>query len=539
MDPSMRIASVGLLAIMANCSTGHPGAGPGGKDAAGVWLDASPIVDGTNITSATMTGPTTPGAAADALTTDAATSSAATSDAAITDATRPESATASDASSKSAPALDPGIMTMIGQVQAANLSASVAKLSGFNSRNTCSDDTAGSKAIGGARDWIQAQFAAIPGLTVKLDPFTYNGCAGGSVTRENVIAWKLGAGHPSRLILIGGHYDSRTLNVTDGTSPAPGANDSGSQTALVLEAARLMAAQSFDATIVFAAFAGEEQGLIGSRSLAVGYPKYFPANASIEAVFNNDIVGGDNTVNDAVSLQKFRLYSPGTPREVTSGDGTTDDTSPARGLMRLIATWGGAYVPSMSIVPELREDRLGRGGDHEAFLDQGYPGVRFIETFESPNAGTVASHEHSPNDLMAHLTPAYTARITQVVISSVASLARAPSAPQAMVAKGSAATPITLSWSGPSSGSPVDHYVLAGRASTENLYRTRISVPGNLLSDTVSVADLGLSDASAFFVSVAAVDMQGHESLFAYPEYRCDASGCLVQAGSLDVTTRN
>jgi Zn-dependent M28 family amino/carboxypeptidase len=89
-----------------------------------------------------------------------------------------------------------------------------------------------------------------------------------------VIAWKLGEGHPERLIFVGGHYDSRTLNVTDGTSPAPGANDSGSQTSLVLEAARVMAAESFDATPVFVAFAGEEQGLVGSRSLAMVYAKY-------------------------------------------------------------------------------------------------------------------------------------------------------------------------------------------------------------------------------------------------------------------------
>ena len=568
----MRIASVGLVAIIASCSSRHPSPGPDGKDAAGQLEDAgrssagsaSPpdamtlddaatpdaatldaaTLDAPRLDAATLDAPTLDAAVLDGSTHDAPTRDAAALDAAVLDAptrdaTTLDAATASDAGSKQATALDPAIVTMVGQVNATNLSGSIAKLSGFNSRNTCSDDTAGSNGIGGARDWIQAQLTAIPGLTVKLDSFTYAGCAGGSVTRENVVAWKLGAGHPDRLILIGGHYDSRTLNVTDGTSPAPGANDSGSQTALVIEAARVMAGQTFDATLVFVAFSGEEQGLVGSRSLAVGYRQYFSANASIEAVFNNDIVGGDNTVNDATSLQKFRLYAPGTPREVKSGDGTTDDTSPARGLMRHIAFWGAAYVPTMSIVPELREDRPGRGGDHESFLDQGYPGVRFIETVESPNAGTVASHEHSPNDLMTFLTPAYTARVAQVVIASAASLARAPSPPQSIAVMGNAAGPITLSWSVPTAGSPVDHYVVAGRATTENFYRTRVSAPGNAPSDTVSVADLGLSDAPSFFVSVAAVDAQGHESLFAYPEYRCDMSGCLVQAGSLDVTTKN
>jgi hypothetical protein len=437
------------------------------------------------------------------------------------------------------PGLDSDIQSMLAQVSASNLSSSIAKLSSFTTRNTCSDDTAGSTGIGGARDWIKAQLSAIAGLTVQLDPFTYSGCAAGSVTRENVVAWKLGSGHASRLVVVGGHYDSRTIDVIDGTSPAPGANDSGSQTALVLEAARVMASHSFDATIVFVAFAGEEQGLVGSTSLATGYAKYFSSGAAIEAMFNNDIVGGDTSVNDAGTLQQFRLYSPGTPREIVTPIGTTDDTSPARGLMRFIATAGGAYVPSMTVVPMLREDRPGRGGDHESFLNNSIPGVRFIETVESPNAGTVASHQHSPNDQMMYVTPAYTARVAQVVISSVASLARAPSPPQNIVASGNAGATVMLTWAAPLSGSGVDHYVLAGRAVTENFYHARVSTPRTATSKSVTAADLGMAGAAAFFVSVAAVDAQGHESLFAYPEYRCDASSCVVQPGSTDVKAKN
>jgi len=439
-----------------------------------------------------------------------------------------------DAGTK-APGLDPDIETMLAGVSAENLSSTITKLSSFTTRNTCSDDSAGSAAIGGARDWIKARMSAIAGLSVQLDPFTYSGCAAGSVTRENVVAWKLGA-HPGRILVLGGHYDSRTIDVLDGTSPAPGANDSGSQTALVLEAARLMASRTFDATVVFIAFAGEEQGLFGSASFAAGFGKYFPSGASIEAMFNCDIVGGDNTVNDGGTLQQFRLYSPGTPREIVTPLGTTDDTSPARGLMRLVATAGGAYVPRMAIVPMLREDRPGRGGDHESFLDQGIPGVRFIETVESPDAGTIASHQHSPNDLMTYVTPAYTARVAQVVLSSVASLARAPSPPRSTTASGSATGPVMVSWAAPATGSAVDHYVVAGRAVTENFYHSKVSVPKTDSQKSVTAKDLGLNGAPAFFVSVAAVDADGHESLFAYPEYRCDASSCVVQPGSLNVT---
>lgn len=436
-------------------------------------------------------------------------------------------------------ALDPDIVALVGAVDAASIGSDVRTLAEFGTRNSCSDNSgSGAQGIGAARDWIKKQFSSVSGLRVATDSFAI-GCGGGNATIQNVVAWLPGSGHPDRVILIGGHYDSRTVNVTDGTSAAPGANDSGSQTALVLAAARAMAGHTFDATVAFVAFAGEEQGLVGSKSLAANQASYFGAGATIEAVLNCDIVGGDSSVNDAASLQQFRLYAAGTPREIAAPDGTSDDTSPARNLMRTIATWGGAYVPAMTIVPKLREDRPGRGGDHESFLDAGIAGVRFIETNESPSAGTAASHQHSPNDLADFVTPAYTARVAQVVLAVAATLARAPSAPQSPSASGSAAAPVTLTWSAPSTGSTVDHYVVVGRSVGENFYHARVAVPAGTRSATVGAADLGIAGAAAFFVTVAAVDGAGHESQLAYPEYRCDAAGCVVQPGSLNVTARN
>jgi hypothetical protein len=207
--------------------------------------------------------------------------------------------------------------------------------------------------------------------------------------------------------------------------------------------------------------------------------------------------------------------------------------------MRFVATAGGAYVPSMTMVPMLREDRPGRGGDHESFLDHAVPAVRFIETVESPEAGTIASHQHSPNDRFEYVTPAYAARMTQVVMASVATLARAPSPPVSVVASGNAAGTVSVTWTAPASGALVEHYVIAGRAVTENFYHARVPAPGAATRASVTSAALGLQGVPAFFVSVAAVDAQGHESLFGYPEYRCDASSCVVQPGSMDVTLRD
>jgi hypothetical protein len=428
------------------------------------------------------------------------------------------------------PGIDPEILALLSQVDAARIALDIQSLVGFQTRNTCSDNSGTVAGIGAARDWIQSQLAALPGVEVRLDPWTYTGC-GSSRTLHNVIAWIPGTGSPDRLIVIGGHYDSRNTVTNDGTNPAPGANDSGSQTALVLEVARMLAGRSFDATVVFALWSGEEQGLRGSAAFVNGnYRNYFP-EGKLELNLTFDIVGGDNTANSLTALRQFRLFSPGTPREISSGDGSTDDTSPSRGLMRHIGHWGAQYAPSMAMLPQLREDRPKRGSDHKSFIARAVPGVRFIDANEN------LAHQHSANDLFLYLTPTYTASVAQVVVATVANLARASTPPRAMTAQWLSSRSVKLSWSPPGSGPPVDHYVISARPTTENFYRTRVVVPDTVSSATVRVLeDLGIPAGTSYYVSVAAVDAAGHESLYAYPEYRCSSTSCRVPSGSLDVT---
>jgi hypothetical protein len=411
--------------------------------------------------------------------------------------------------------------------------------------------TSTGQGVTAARDFLFSQYSAIPGLQVRLDPFVHAKCPNSPTF--NVIAWLPGKS-PNRLVIIGGHYDSRTTNVLDSSSDAPGGNDAGAQAGVVLELARVLAGNSFDATIVFMAFSGEEQGLFGSASIAANLNRYFQSPQVI-AMLNTDIPGGDNTANTPTDLLNFRLYSSGIPRErfSTDPDGTTDNTSPARGVMRYIGTWGGAYVPGLTMAPKLREDRPGRASDHVSFLNNGFPAVRFMETFEcSPSpvdnscggpfpcpppaqipafckdTTFVTTHQHSPNDLVKFITPTYAASIAQVIGSVAASLARAPGAPQNFNANGNAVKGVTLNFNGPQDGD-VDHFVVAARSVNENFYRNRITVSegdGQLISPQM----LGLNPGDRFFVSVSTVDSQGHESLFAYPEVRCDSTSCAIPA---------
>jgi hypothetical protein len=455
---------------------------------------------------------------------------------------------------------DREIADMVGRVEADRIEENIERLQAFGTRQACSNGASRERGVNAARDFLFERFSAVRGLEVRLDPFTHPRCP--KMPTFNVIAWLPGTRHPERLVIIGGHYDSRTIDVNDAVSDAPGANDSGSQAALVLEAAKVLARQRYDATLVFVTFSGEEQGLIGSGSLAARLDNYF-AQPEVLAMLNSDIVGGDDTVNTPADLQKFRLYSPGTPRETTSAaaDGTTDNTSPSRGLMRYVGTWGSAYVPTMQMVAKLREDRPGRASDHRSFINLGVPGVRFMETFECspspidngcggplpcPPPATVrernakcldfnTSHQHSPFDLFKFVTPDYVARVVQVVVATAASLARAPGAPREIAVAGNAAQGATVSWSAPAAGT-VDHYVIAARSTDENFYRQRVSTTATTRS--VSPTELGMTPSQSFFISVAAVDAQGHESLFAYPELRCDAAACVIPRGALDVTIR-
>lgn len=105
----------------------------------------------------------------------------------------------------------------------------------------------------------------------------------------DVLAIKPGKMGWDHVIIIAGHIDSRVSDVMDFTKDAPGANDDGSGSALVMEAARIMSQQpQNEATIVFALLSGEEQGLMGGRLLAETAKE---RGWKVSAMLNNDIVG--------------------------------------------------------------------------------------------------------------------------------------------------------------------------------------------------------------------------------------------------------
>jgi hypothetical protein len=456
----------------------------------------------------------------------------------------------------SAVTTDPEISAILGNIDSNRIFNTAQALQNFRTRQSCSDTPEPGHGVTAARDFLFSQYSAIPGLQVRLDPFVHPGCP--TAPTFNVIAWLPGR-HPNRLVIIGGHYDSRTTLVSDAASDAPGGNDAGAQTGVVLELARVLTGHKYDATLVFISFSGEEQGLFGSSSIAANLNRYFE-EPNVVAMLNTDIPGGDKSANTAADLQNFRLYSPGIPRERlgTDLDGSTDNESPSRGVMRYVGTWGSAYVPSITMLPKLREDRPGRGSDHTSFISQAHPAVRIMETHEcSPSpvdnscggpfpcpppaqipafckdTSFITTHQHSPGDLVANITPTYASRIAQVMASVAASLARAPSAPAEFNARGNTLQGVRVHFERPEGGR-VDHFVVAARSVNENFYRQRVVISDD--GGRITPQTLGFAPGDSFYISVASVDKQGHESLFAYPEVRCDPTVCAIPSYAFDVT---
>ena len=276
------------------------------------------------------------------------------------------------------PPADPRIAAALTQISAQRIQANIEKLVSFQTRLTLSaqdpDSIKAGHGIGAAREWIKAEFESYSRacggcLEVKTDSFTKNPAdrIPKPTVITNVYAVLKGTDPESakRIVLVTGHYDSRNSNTLDSNGLAPGANDDGSGTAVSLECARVLSQLKFPATIIFLTVAGEEQGLYGSAHFA---KMAKDQGWDIEAVLNNDIVGGDRSPQQDPGV--VRVFSEGIPVAATDAEvrririlgGENDSAS--RQLARYIAETGRTYQTAVKPLLIFRLDRYLRGGDH-------------------------------------------------------------------------------------------------------------------------------------------------------------------------------
>ena len=315
-----------------------------------------------------------------------------------------------------APDTDVRISKLVASISEARMEQLLRTLVGFGTRNTLSDTTSTTRGIGAARQWLLDELTRTsPKLQVSFDTHQIPKGQSQRITRDvelrNIVA--ILPGRSARRIYVSGHYD--TVNIAaDGTRPdnadAPGADDDGSGTVLVMELARVFAESgiAFDATLVFTTVAGEEQALVGARQEAKGAKA---ASIAVQAVFNNDIVGGTTGGDGIVDGATVRLYSEG------------PEDSPSRALAVFTQRIAARYVPSHRVRLMARRDRFNRSGDHTAWNLEGFAAVGFRESREN------YSKQHNANDTIDGVSFAYLGQNARVNAAAMAVLALAPPPP--------------------------------------------------------------------------------------------------------------
>lgn len=422
---------------------------------------------------------------------------------------------------------DQQVATALSKISADRIRADINKLVSFQNRSTLSAQDASAIAaghgIGVARDWIKSEFESYSRdcggcLEVKIDSFTNDPAdripKATQITNVYAILKGSDPEGAKRIALVTGHYDSRnsdTLNITD---PAPGANDDASGTAVSLECARILSKMKFPGTIIFLTVAGEEQGLNGSEHFA---QMAKAAGWNIEAVLNNDIVGGDRSPQQKVSA--VRVFSEGVPfaateselKEIRNLGGENDSAS--RNLARYVAEISRAYESGVKPVLEFRLDRYLRGGDHISFNEAGFAAVRFTEYLEDYN------HQHqnvrtengiSYGDLPEFVNYEFVANVARLNAAVLASLAAGPGPPaRVRLLTKQLENTSTLTWEAPAGGRAVAYEILWRE--TRDPDWQHVQQVGDINRTT-----LPLSKDNVIF-SVRAVDKKGDRSLPVLP----------------------
>jgi Zn-dependent M28 family amino/carboxypeptidase len=415
--------------------------------------------------------------------------------------------------------LDPLVAKAVAAVSAERLRAIDTKLVSFGTRSTFSEKSAPGRGVFAARAWIAEQFREIAKsangrMTVRYDSYVHR-ADGKRVPRDveisSVIATLKGDEPGSRTYVMSSHYDSRNSNNDDGVHDAPGADDNGSGTSAVIEAARVMASLPVHATIIFATFDSEEQGLYGSEHLA----RELKANdIDVEGDLNNDIIGasiGDKGQSnpDFVRIFSEALASNATPG-ATNAIGNEND-SPSRELARYTKATSDQYVPGFDGHLIFRADRFLRGGDHESFNAEGFAALRFtepVETFAHQHQDVRMENGVQYGDLLKYVDFDYLKRVTQYNVASLASLALGPGRPAtASVITKDLTNDTTLSWSAVPGATSYD---VVRRATTDAVWTNSENV-GNVTTVTLPYSK------DNWLFGIRAVDAEGHRSVVAFP----------------------
>lgn len=281
------------------------------------------------------------------------------------------------------PALDAWLAALGANVNADSLFAMVSTLASYNRYTRwASNDNAAA--------WIRDKLLSYGLDSVYYHGFTASG-SGWSRTANNVIGVLNGTTHPDSIVIIGGHMDATSENVSQG---APGADDNATGTAGMIEAARLLSQHPFAYTIMFIAFNGEEQGLQGSAALAQALAA---ANRHVLGMLNMDMIGYYDPAGADLWLEGF--YTGNNSIWLTD------------------VVWDNC-LQFTDLTPYLYPSN-GWGSDHVSFHNAGFSAVLSIEY----EYDSYACYHHLC-DLPNQVTAAFLRKMALVNIVSAAELAQ-------------------------------------------------------------------------------------------------------------------
>jgi Zn-dependent M28 family amino/carboxypeptidase len=242
-------------------------------------------------------------------------------------------------------------------------------------------------------------------------------------TGVNVIGVLAGTRVPAEQVFLSAHYDS--------VSNCPGADDNGSGVAGVLEAARVLALQPHDRTIVVACWDEEERGLIGSRAYVT---RAAAAGDQIVASFVFEMIGFRSTApNSQKSDAKIAAIFPDQEAQLAANEYRGDfllvvhDEHADAAVAALVQTATEVGLPTLvlRVLDGLKTNSAAgalRRSDHAPFWDVDYPALQLTDTADYRNA-----HYHCIGgpDAVADLDLAFATQIVQATVgAAVATLDR-------------------------------------------------------------------------------------------------------------------
>ena len=411
------------------------------------------------------------------------------------------------------PAVDAKLRAIVAPVSPTELRNTITALVGFGTRHTLSSQTDPKRGIGAALNWSEGRFKSFGLPTVRPCEVMTNARVPTPTRICDMVAIQTGTERPNDVVIIQGHIDSRVTDVMNFTSDAPGANDDGSGTAAVIEAARVLSKHRFPGTIVYAALSGEEQGLMGGKVLA-NYAKAQGWN--VVAVLNNDIIGNSCSSDGMCDSTHARVLSEG-PRSQgqanlaaqTHSLGGEND-APSRNISRYLDSLADRLKIGLDVRQIWRTDRFGRGGDHIPFLEMGYPAARIsvaIENYDWQHQDLRTENGKRYGDTLDHVDFAYLAKMTKLNVAALASIASAPPPPEPKV-EGAVSTDTTLTWPVVASASS---YEVRWRRTDSSRWEVSRAMPANACAQQCKIV-LPHIRVDDWVFGVSSVSKDGFES---------------------------